>query len=321
MSKKKLTMAPFDPSEGRKTRSVNIKKVARLVEQRIGKVKPCNDDPEEMLNFAWIDPDNAFINYLRQRYPEPVAIKKLDTNWKTHVITPAQARKDSQGNFYIADGQQHLITYVLKFPGKRIPVFYYESDDSIVESEMLLALNTGNEPMAKYFIHEQEIQMGYEQPIAIENMVLRANCETGYKISRPGSITHITDLYNSVESYGIDNVYEALTKYRLYWPTENVKTATMMGFLKVKEILELEDIFSEELLDDIFAECAGYFESADRLHKDIKDEFKLKYPTNYKSMGVREKIASGIINVYEKATNKKLCAMPFDIDMPMIENE
>ena len=312
-------MAPFDPSKGRKNRNVNIKKVARLVEQRTGKLTPCNDDPEAMLTFAWIDPDDAFINYLRQRYPEPLHIKKLDVNWKTYVITPGQARKDSKGNFYIADGQQHLIAYILKFPGKRIPIFYFESDDPIVESEMLLALNTGQEPMAKYFIHKQEIQMGNERAIAIEDMVLRADCETGYKISRPGSITHITDLYNAVKDYGIDNVYEVLTKYRLYWPTENVKTATVMGFLRLKEIMELEGIYSEDLFDDIFAECAGYFESADRLHLDIKDEFKVKYPTNFKSMGVREKVASGIINVYEKTTNKTLCSMPFDIDMPMME--
>jgi hypothetical protein len=36
-------------------------------------------------------------------------------------------------------------------------------------------------------------------------------------------------------------------------------------------------------------------------------------------MGVKEKIASGIINVYEKATGDYLCDKPFDIDMPMME--
>lgn len=319
MSKKTLTLAPFDPSEGRKNRNVPIKQVARLVTQRTGKLNKRTDNPQDTLKFCWADPDKVLINYDRQRYPEPVHIKKLAGKWKTWVMTPGQARKDSEGFYHLADGQQHLIAYVSMYPDKPIPMFYVESDDENVESEMLLALNTDQQPMAKYFIHEQHCKMGYEDALAIEEMVQRANCETGYKISRPGSITHMTDLYNAVEDYGTDNVYAVLTKYRLYWPNENIKTATMMGFLKVKELLEYEGVFTDDLFDDVFAECAAYFENADRLHLDIKDEFAVKYPTNYKGMGVKEKIASGIINVYEKATGNTLCKMPFDIDMPMME--
>jgi hypothetical protein len=319
MSKKKLSLAPFDPSAGRKDRTVNILKVARLVEQRTGKVKPCDDDPEQMMKLDWVEPDSAFINYIRQRFPEPAQVKKLDSKWKTYVMTPAQARKDSNGHYFLADGQQHIITYVLKFPGKRIPIWYFESDDPNVESEMLLALNTDSMPMAKYFIHEQQIQMGYKLPIAIEETVLRANCETGYKISRPGSITHMTDLYIAEEDYGLEALYEVLVKYRLYWPNENIKTATMMGFLKVKALMEQAGVFTDDVFDDVFAECAAYFESADRLHLDIKDEFAVTYPTNYKGMGVKEKVASGIINVYQKSTGNTLVDMPFKIDMPMME--
>jgi len=319
MSKNKISMVPFDPSAGRGNRNVNIKQVARLVKQRTGNIKICNDDPEQMLSFAWIDPDVAFINYAKQRYPEPTQIKKLDTKWKTHVITPGQARKDSQGNFFIADGQQHLLAYVLKFPGKRLPIFYFESDDPTVESEMLLALNTEQMPMAKYFIHEQHIQLGNERAIAIEKTVRRANCETGYKIKRPGAITHITDLYNAENDYGLDNVHEILTKYRLYWPNESIKTATMMGFLKVKELMEQADVYNEDVFDDVFSSAAQFFESADRLHLDIKDEFAVTYPTNYRGMGVKEKIASGIIDVYQKAYNVTLVEQPFNIDMPRID--
>lgn len=319
MSKAKLTLAPFDPSEGRKNRNVPIKKVARLVTQRTGKLKLKNDDPQTTLKFAWVSSENVLINYDRQRYPEPVHIKKLANKWKTYVMTPGQARKDSEGFYHLADGQQHLIAYVSMYPDATIPMFYVESDDENVESEMLLALNTDQQPMARYFIHEQHCKMGYKDAIAIEETVCKANCETGYKISRPGSITHMTDLYNSVEDYGNDAVYEVLSKYRLYWPTENIKTATMMGFLKVKDLMDQAGVYKEDLFDDVFAECSAYFESADRLHLDIKDEFTVTYPTNYKGMGVKEKVASGIINVCHKKGLNLGIDMPFEIDMPVME--
>ena len=319
MSKAKLTLAPFDPSEGRKNRNIPIKKVARLVTQRTGKLKLKNDDPQTTLKFAWVSSENVLINYDRQRYPEPVHIKKLANKWKTYVMTPGQARKDSEGFYHLADGQQHLIAYVSMYPDATIPMFYVESDDENVESEMLLALNTDQQPMARYFIHEQHCKMGYEDAIAIEETVCKANCETGYKISRPGSITHMTDLYNSVEDYGNDAVYEVLSKYRLYWPNENIKTATMMGFLKVKDLMDQAGVYKEDLFDDVFAECSAYFESADRLHLDIKDEFTVTYPTNYKGMGVKEKVASGIINVCHKKGLNLGIDMPFEIDMPVME--
>jgi len=319
MSKTKLTLAPFDPSEGRKNRNVPIKKVARLVTQRTGKLKLKNDDPQTTLKFAWVSSENVLINYDRQRYPEPVHIKKLAGKWKTYVMTPGQARKDSAGFYHLADGQQHLIAYVSMYPDAPIPMFYVESDDENVESEMLLALNTDQQPMAKYFIHEQHCKMGYADAIAIEETVQKANCETGYKISRPGSITHMTDLYNSVEDYGNDAVYEVLSKYRLYWPNENIKTATMMGFLKVKELMEQAGVYDEETFDDLFSCAAGFFESADRLHLDIKEEFVQAYPTNYKGMGVKEKVASGLIDVYNKTYQTTLVDKPFDIDMPLVE--
>ena len=153
-------------------------------------------------------------------------------------MTPGQARKDKDGRYFLADGQQHMLAFVNLFPGKPVPLCYVESDDETVESEMLLALNTEQQPMAKYFIHEQHCKMGFEDAIAIEDMTQRANCVTGYKISRPGSITHMTDLYNAVEDYGLDSVFTVLCAYRRWWADESIKTATVLGFLKVKQLME-----------------------------------------------------------------------------------
>jgi hypothetical protein len=317
----KETLTPFDPSNGRIPRTVPLKQVARMIQQRAGKQQPRQENPQDILKGAcWVNVEDVYINYNRQRYPEPGHIKKLMGKWKTHVMTPGQARKDKDGRYFLADGQQHMLAFVNLFPGHPIPLCYVESDDENIESEMLLALNTEQQPMAKYFIHEQHCKMGYKDAIAIEEMTQKANCVTGYKISRPGSITHITDLYNAVEDYGLDSVFTVLCSYRKWWAGESVKTATVLGFLKVKQIMEDSGVYTDELFENVFAESAGYFESADRLHLDIKDEFQNTYPTNYRGMGIREKIASGIINVYEKQTGNTLVAMPFKIDMPMVED-
>jgi len=318
---KKLSMAPFDPSQGRKVRSVKATKVARMVKQRTGKFTPGTDIPQQVLQFAWVDPELVYINYERQRYPEPTHQKKLDRKWNTNVVTCGQARKDSEGNYFVADGQQHILVYINKYPGQPIPLFYVESDDPNVETEMLLALNVDSAPMAQYFIHEQHIKMGHEQAVEIERVVTSADCETGYKIRRPGSITHITDLYNSHEQWESDSLYTVLTRLRIYWPNEKIYTATMMGFLKVKQLLEDANLYTDDLMDDIFAECNAHFEDMNRLHLDIKDEFSQKYPTNYQGMANTEKVASGIINVYEKATGETLVPMPFPIDIPMMGDE
>ena len=199
-----------------------------------------------------------------------------------------------------------------------VPVFYVESTDENVESIQLLALNTDNEPMAKYFIHQQKVVMGDPDAVELERTVRESDCETAYKKRFPGAITHISDLQMARDEYGLDDLHIVLTKYRQYWPTEVVKTATMLGFLKVKEIMDLNGTFNDDRFDDVFAEAANYFEDADRLHLDIKEQFAHTYPTNYKGMGVREKIASGILNVYHKRNDIRLGDEPFEIDMPMM---
>ena len=317
-----LNLQPFDPSQGRNDKRVSLIQVARAVGKRIKSSKPNTEfNYQEQVHFAWVPVEKCYINYTRQRWPEPKHIKKLHTKWNINCVTPLQARYDQEEDrYYIADGQQHGIDWVLQYgEASMIPVFYVASDDENIESIQLLALNTDNEPMAKYFIHQQEVIMGVEDAVALEQTVNEAGCTTGYKRRIAGVITHITDLWLARDHYGLDNLGQVLSRMRRYWPTEKIATATMMGFLEVKALMEYHGVYADETFEDVFFRASEFFEDSDRLHNDIKSEFEKTYPTNYRGMGVREKVASGIINVYEKVTGNQLVPMPFEIDMPMIE--
>lgn len=320
----KLTLEAFNPSQGRKDKRVSMVQVARAVGKRINPQKPNTTfNYKETVKFAWVPASLCYINYIRQRFPEPKHIAKLHKKWNIFCVTPLQARYSKKENrYYIADGQQHGIDWILQYgEDSMVPVFYVESEDETVESIQLLALNTDSEPMAKYFIHQQEVVMGVPEAVALEKCVIDAGCSTGYKKRSPGVITHITDLWQARDHYGLDAVGQVLAKMVQYWPTEKIATATMLGFLKVREQMETAGIFSEELFEDVFYSASVFFESSDRLHNDIKEQFEITYPTNYKGMGVREKVASGIIDAYEQVTQKKLCDKPFDISMPYVTDD
>ena len=317
-----LNMQPFDPSQGRSDKRVSLIQVARAVGKRIRPSKPNTEfNYQDQVHFAWVPVEKCYINYTRQRWPEPKHIKKLHTKWNINCVTPLQARYDQEEDrYYIADGQQHGIDWVLQYgEASMVPVFYVDSDDENIESTQLLALNTDNEPMAKYFIHQQQVIMGVEDAVALEQTVIKADCTTGYKRRIAGVITHITDLWLARDHYGLDSLGQVLARMRRHWPTEKIATATMMGFLEVKALMEYHGVYTDETFEDVFHYCEEFFDSSDRLHNDIKSEFEKTYPTNYRGMGVREKVASGIINAYEKKTGNQLVPMPFEIDMPTIE--
>lgn len=321
MSKnEKLKKEPFDPSAGRKDKKVSLVQVARMVGKRIKTSKPTKFDAESNLKFAYVPVTKCYINYDRQRWPEPDHIDNVCNKWNYVCVTPLQARYSaSEDRYYIADGQQHGIAWILKYGEDcKIPVFYVESDDESVESLQLLALNNDNKPMAEYFIHQQQVKMGVKSAVDLENCVVDSGCATGYKKRTAGTITHITDLRNAQKNYGLESLGQVLTKMRTYWPTEKIWTATMMGFLKTKEVMVQNGTYEDDKFEDVFNSAAEFFESAERLHLDIKAEFAREYPTNYKGMGVREKVASGIIDAYEKINDDFLAPKPFHIDMPYI---
>jgi hypothetical protein len=317
-----LKMQPFDPSHGRKEKRVGLVQVARAVGKRIGAGKPDTTfDYKSKVKFTWAPVELCWVNYARQRYPEPKHIKKLHTKWNIICVTPLQARYSRKENrYYIADGQQHGIDWILQYgENAEVPVFYVESEDENIESIQLLALNTDSEPMAKYFIHQQEVIMGVKEAVELENCVLNAGCTTGYKKRVAGVITHITDLWLARDHFGLDALGQVLTKMMQYWPTEKIATATMLGFLKVREEMEAAGVYSDERFEDVFYHASEFFESSDRLHNDIKEQFEKDYPTNYRGMGVREKVASGIIDAYEQRSGEMLCPKPFSITMPALD--
>jgi hypothetical protein len=322
MSKaEELKMQPFDPSQGRKDKRVSLIQVARAVGRRIGTGKPDAKFPyQKHLQFTWAPVELCYINYGRQRYPEPKHISKLDRKWNIFCVTPLQARYSARENrYYIADGQQHGIEWILKYgEDSLVPVFFVDSEDENIESIQLLALNTDSEPMAKYFIHQQQVIMGDANAVALEDTVTQSDCTTGYKKRTAGVITHITDLWLARDHYGLPALAHVLSKMRTYWPTEKIATATMLGLLKVRELLVEAGVYSDDVFEEIVFANAEFFESSDRLHNDIKDEFEKAYPTNYRGMGVREKVASGILNVYAQRVGSTPVSPPFVISMPAI---
>ena len=319
-----LKMQPFDPSQGRKDKKVSLVQVSRMVQKRIGAIKSNPSFPyKDILKFAWVPAELVYFNYERQRWPEPKHQKKLRNKWNIQCVTPLKSRySPSENRFYGADGQQHSTEWIAQYgESSMVPVFYVESEDENIESIMLLALNNDNEPMAKYFIHQQEVIMGVPEAVALENCVNEAGCATGYKKRTAGVITHISDLTMARDHFGLDALGQVLSKMRTYWPTEKIATATMLGFLKTRELMVEDGIYTDELFEDVVYQASEFFESSDRLHNDIKDQFEYEYPTNYRGMGVREKIASGIIDAYEYKTGKTLVAKPFDITMPVLNDE
>lgn len=321
--REKINLLPFDPSKGRSTKKISLPQVHRLVEKRIGKQVKIEFDYQSFYGFKWVPAEKCYLNYERQRWPEPKPIKDIAENFKKVAFQPVIARySPSEDRYYIADGQQHGNGWLsVMGPDVLVPVWYITSEDENDETIILLTQNTESTPMAKYFILKQKIIMGDQNAIDLEKTVIDADCELGYKTSKAGTITHITDLESCSESYGNDILGIVLSKYRLFWPTEKVHTATVLGFCKTLALLlsaRVDDI--ETVFDDMFDACGQYFESADRLHLDIKDEFEKTYPTNYKGMGQREKVCSGIIDVYEKIKGKKVIDKPFEIDLPMMKD-
>jgi len=324
-------LVPRDPSNGLIDKRIPLTDVAKVISSKIGiKIPKTNSEKtpvEQILKFAWVPCSKLYINYERQRWPEPKHIHKLNKKWNIICVTPAQARySKKEDRYYIADGQQHILAWIMKYGlDCVVPVFYIESEDENDETTQLLALNCDNEPMAKYFIHKQNIMMKQEPAVTIENTVLAANCETAYKKTSPGCITHITDLYKAYNEYGSSELQLVLSKLRSFYPDERIETPTMLGYLKVREIMresgKIPTSQFESIFNDMFYYPKNHFEDSKKLHAYIHRQFVITYPTNYKGMGHREQVASGIIDIYEQETGNKLLDKPFEISIPLMKDD
>jgi len=327
MSKKtEMSLQAFDPSAGLRDRRVPISDVAKICARRLDlkfPLSPPRTDPKTVLKFAWVPVHKIFINYERQRWPEPSHMKKLDGKWDINCVTPLQCRYDPvEDRYYAADGQQHMIVWLIQYGlTAEIPCFYVESTDPVIESIQLLALNTDSKPMAKYFIHKQKCTMKDPEALAIEAAVVNANCQTSYWKKQAGCITHISHLYDASENYGNSALESILCRYRNFWPHDKIDMVTVLGFLKLYDMLMTSNCYDESTFNDCFYHVRTHYDSGSEFIQAVAHAFRTDYPTNHKGMGAREKVASSIISVYEQETGNKLIDQPFAITINVMTGD
>lgn len=309
MSKSNQVVAFNPATSGSKQKPLTdvAQMVAKRLNLKIGKTKY-----ENIKQFGTMVPiEKCYINYDRQRYPDPLHIKKLISKWNPFCVTSLECRYDpNEDRYYICDGQQHGIAWTILFYGSNegnvasIPANYFTSDDPDTESRVLLSLNCDNKPMAKFFIHDQQVKMRESDAVALENAVRSAGCKTAYKSNAPGAVTHFPNLYTARDDYGLNEI-ESVLKAMLVWaPNEPIETDMMLGFLKVRELMRTDPNINKNLFEDIFVEVvqqtATYFDSMKQAKLDIMSETKRQFPDSYRGVNKRFPLAAGIIDVYSK---------------------
>jgi hypothetical protein len=330
MSKKQIKVEAFDPSAGSSSHKLNIVSVAKSVTDAYGgEIAQSHDSTyANQIKFAWVPLSKCYINYRRQRWPEPSHIKKLLSKWNIICATPLQARySKAEDRYYIADGQQHGIAWVIKYGADaNVPVAYVESEDENVESEMLLALNTGNEPMKPYFIHKQEVIMGIPEAVDLENCVTAAGCQVSYRKRSAGCITNIGHLYIARDTFKLPELELGLIKMKQHWPTKYIQTDTLRGLLHIRKLMKNANTYTDDLFDDVirtvkvrYVDESGVVD-AKVLFNAVQEQCRVNLETT--SIDAESKLASGILSVYEQVKGQDIVAghRPFkDLVMPVIK--
>jgi len=321
---KNTTLNPFVGSAGN---VVPLVSVATSLAKKL-KITSKKFEKSAFNKFTWLDPNEIYVNFGAQRWPDDAQISKVASKFNPYKCTPLVCvyRTDLK-QYRVCDGLQHGSAMIITFfgcvsNGLEVPVWYVEADNELVEHELFLALNRDNLPMAKYFIHDQEVKMKVPKAVAIERIVKRAGAFTAYQSKKPGAVTHISDLYTGYKVLGADCLYDAIECLRDYFPDDKIHTASMLGIGKVFFLLKEKGLLTAAIKQDIGAACFANFEDSDRLHLDIKEQFQSTYPSNYKGMNSMEKVASGIIDTYQQHYKKSIGVdKPFDITMPLMIQE
>jgi hypothetical protein len=313
-----------NPYVGSSGNVVSLVSVATTLFKKL-KFNPKKFDKTLFNKFAWIDPNLIDVYFGAQRWPDDPHIGKLVNKFNPYKCTPLVCvyRTDLK-RYRVCDGLQHGSGMIVTFfgclnNGLEVPIWYVEADNEFVEHDIFLALNRDNLKMALYFIHDQEVKMQVPKAVKIERIVKRAGAFTAYTSKKPGALTHISDLYNGYKVLGDECLRSAIECLRDYFPDDKVHTASMLGIGKVFFLLKEKGLLTEKIKKDIGAALFANFDDSNRLHLDIKEQFENDYPSNYKGMNAMEKVASGIIDVYEQYYNKSIGVnKPFDITIPMI---
>jgi hypothetical protein len=314
-----------NPVAGRnKIRS--LQSVAKMVMRDLG-LNHAKTAPSIPAYFGvkYIPMDKLFVNYKAQRWPIMEHILKFcDTgNWNPNAATPLYCRYDKKTDrYYIMDGQQHSIAwYILHGANSLIPVCGIESDDSSIEALTCLILNTESEPMSYYHIHQLQLEARIPEAIARETAVTNAGCVFAPAMGTILGISHFKDFYRAEKNYGLDNVEYVLTRYACFWPNDSIRTATMLGLLKVHEIMHTEKQFTDDNFDEVIECCIEWSECSNDLHKRIKAEFAESEQLG-KAHIVDDVVASGIINIYNRTnTSKTKLPAPYELQMPIMKQE
>ena len=332
-----MSLVAFNPAQG-STSKQNLGNVASMVASVISVPLGSNTktDYKKELKFIWAPISKCYINYDRQRWPEPLHIKRLNSKWNLNCVTPLQARYDkAEDRYYISDGQQHGIAWILQYGTlSEVPVFYIESDDENIESEQVLGLNTGNEPMKTYFIHNQQVIMGNPTAIALENAVTNAGCQFAYRKRSAGTITNFGHIYAArdylTNRKGVTNWQEltdTLEVMMRQWPTKQIQTDTLRGLLHIRALMRKAKSFTPALFEKVV-------NTVKTRYKDDKgfDDPKVLFGAvnaqcnidigNHKD-DAEPKLASGILSVYKQVTGQDIVngARPMKrLKMPVVKS-